>query len=139
MTVTFNTESIRLITLFENLTGTAVKDCVIDSANNTVYFVIEEGKIAIAIGKNGGSVKNAERLIKKNIKIFEFSPDLSCFIKNLIPQATEIKIKNGEKISVEVRVEKKDRAIVIGREGKNLKLYKELLERNHGVNELIIR
>lgn len=64
---------------------------------------------------------------------------MSCFIKNLIPQATEIKIKNGEKISVEVRVEKKDRAIVIGREGKNLKLYKELLERNHGVNELIIR
>lgn len=139
MTVTFNTDSIRLITLFENLTGTVVKDCVVDAANNTVYFVIAEGKIGIAIGKGGGSVKNAERLIKKNIKIFEFSGDLNCFIKNLIPQASEIRIKNGEKISVEVRVDKKDKAIVIGRDGKNLKVYKNLLNRSHGVNDLVIR
>ena len=139
MVLTFDTESIRLITLFENLTGTIVKDCIIDNLNNTVYFVIEEGKIGIAIGKNGGSVRNAEHLIKKSIKIFEFSGDLNSFIKNLIPQASEIKIKNGETIMVEVRVDKKDKAVVIGREGKNLKVFRELLGRNHGVNELIIR
>ena len=139
MSLTFNTESIRLITLFENLTGTMVKDCVIDDTNNTVYFVIEEGKVGIAIGKNGGCVKNVERLIKKNVKIFEFSGDLGSFIKNLIPQASDVRIKNGESIMVEVKVDKKDKAIVIGREGKNLKLFKELLHRNHGVNELIIR
>jgi transcription termination/antitermination protein NusA len=139
MSLTLNTESIQLITLFENLTGTAVKDCVIDIPNNTVYFVIQEGKIAIAIGKNGASVKNAERIIKKTIKIFEFSGDLNSFIKKLIPQASEIKIKTGDKTSVEVRVDKKDKAIVIGREGRNLKIFRELLERNHGVHELTIR
>lgn len=139
MSLTFNTESIRLITLFENLSGTMVKDCIIDSTNNTVYFVIEEGKVGIAIGKNGGCVKNVERLIKKNVKIFEFSGNLSCFIKNLIPQASDIKIKNGEGTMVEVKVSKKDKAVVIGRDGKNLKLFKELLHRSHGVTELIIR
>ena len=139
MGLTFNTESIRLITLFENLTGTLVKDCVIDDMNNIVYFVIEEGKIGIAIGKNGGSVRNAEHLIKKTIKIFEFSGDLNCFIKNLIPQASEVKIKNENGVMVEVRVDKKDKAVVIGREGRNLKVFKELLGRNHGVNGLVIR
>lgn len=139
MSLTLNTESIRLITLFENLTGTVVKDCIVDDLNNTVYFVIEEGKMGIAIGKNGGSIKNAENLIKKTIKIFEFSGDLNCFIKNLIPQAYEVKIKNEEGIMVEVKVDKTDKAIVIGREGKNLKLYRELLERNHGIKQLIIR
>jgi len=139
MALTFNTESIRLITLFENLTGTVVKDCIVDDLSNTVYFTIEEGKIGIAIGKNGESVKNVERLIKRNIKIFEFSEDLNSFIKKLIPQALEIRIKNEEGVAVEVKVDKRDKAVVIGRDRKNLKLYKELLERNHGVSELIIR
>jgi N utilization substance protein A len=116
-----------------------VKDCIVDSKNNTVYFVIEEGKVGIAIGKNGGCVKNVERLIKKNVKIFEFSGNLACFIKNLIPQASDIKIKNGECTVVEVKVDKKDKAIVIGRDGKNLKLFKELLHRSYGITELTIR
>jgi N utilization substance protein A len=72
MSLTFDTDSIRLITLFENLTGTMVKDCIVDSKNNTVYFVIEEGKVGIAIGKNGGCVKNVERLIKKMLKYLNF-------------------------------------------------------------------
>lgn len=139
MALTFNTESIRLITLFENLTNTIVKDCVIDDSNNMVYFLIEEGKIGMAIGKDGGNVKNVENLIKKKIKIFEFSEDLNDFIKKLIPQATEVRIKNEERIMVEVRVDKKDKAVVVGRDRRNLKLYRELLERNHGVSELIIR
>jgi len=139
MVLIFDTETIRLITLFENLTGTGVKDCLIDNSVNTVYFVVEEGKVGMAIGKNGDSVKNVENLIKKNIKIFEFSNNLNDFIKKIIPQGIEIKVRNEDRIMVEVRVEKKDKAMVIGRDGKNLKLYKELLGRNYGVNEVIIR
>ena len=139
MVLIFDTETIRLITLFENLTGTGVKDCLIDNSVNTVYFVVEEGKVGMAIGKNGDSVKNVENLIKKNIKIFEFSNNLNDFIKKIIPQGIEIKVRNEDRIMVEVRVEKKDKAMVIGRDGKNLKLYKELLGRNYGVNEIIIR
>lgn len=135
MTLTFDTETIRLITLFENITGAPVKDCVIDKETNSAYFVIEEGKAGVAIGKNGNSVKNAEKIIGKNIKIFEFSKDLSCFVRNLIPKAVEVKIRNeNNKTLVEVRVEKKDKALIIGRNGKNLKILKELFQRNHGAD-----
>jgi len=139
MVLIFDTESIRLITLFENLTGTNVRDCLVDNSVNTVYFVVEEGKVGMAIGKNGDSVKNVENLIKKNIKIFEFSSNLNDFIKKIIPQGIEIKVRNEDKIMVEVKVDRKDKAMVIGRDGKNLKLYKELLGRNYGVNEVIIK
>lgn len=139
MVLIFDTESIRLITLFENLTGTNVRDCLVDNSVNTVYFVVEEGKVGMAIGKNGDSVKNVENLIKKNIKIFEFSSNLNDFIKKIIPQGIEIKVRNEDKIMVEVKVDRKDKAMVIGRDGKNLKLYKELLGRNYGVNEIIIK
>ena len=134
----FDTETIRLMTLFENITGAPVKDCITD--NNIVYFVVEEGKIGIAIGKNGNSVRRAEKKIGKIIKIFEFSNDLVKFVKNLIPQALEIKVKNEyDKTIVEVMVEKRDRALVIGRDGRNLNLIKQLLRRTHNVNDLIIR
>ncbi len=139
MVLIFDMETIRLITLFENLTGTTVKDCLIDDSKNTVYFVVGEGKVGMAIGKNGDSVKNVENLIKKNIKLFEFSSDLNNFVKRLIPQTTEVKIRNEDKVMVEVKVDRKDKAMIIGRDGRNLKLYKELLERSYGVNELIIR
>jgi len=138
MPVTFNTDTIRLITLFENITGAPVKDCLVDE--NILYLVIGEGKVGIAIGKNGNSVKHAENIIGKTIKLFEYSSDLEKFVKNLIPQANEVKTDKKEgKIIVEIRVEKKDRALVIGRDSKNLKLFKEILHRNHKIDELIVR
>ena len=77
---------------------------------------------------------------KKNIKIFEFSSDINSFIKKLIPQASAIKIRNdSDKMIVEVKVDKKNKAMVIGRQGKNLKVFKELLSRNHKVNDLFVR
>jgi N utilization substance protein A len=138
MTIKFDTETIRLMTLFENLTGTSVKDCLIDE--NTIYLVVGEGELGIAIGKNGNSVKNAENMMNKTIKLFEYSDDLSKFVKNLIPKVTSVTIHNqDDRVVIEVRVEKNDRAMVIGRNGKNLKIFKELLKRSHNVSDLIVR
>lgn len=138
--MTFDTETIRLITLFENMTHAPVKDCLVDDSTNTVYFVVEEGKIGIAIGKNGSNVKHAEQIIGKTIKLFEFSNDIVSFAKKIIPQATAIKVRNEDgRVTIEVRVEKKNRPIVIGREGRNLKVYKELFKRSHNVDNVMIR
>jgi len=137
MTRRFDTDTIRLITMFESVTGAPVKDCI--TSEDAIYFLIEEGKIGIAIGKNGNSIKNAERIIGKNIKVFEFSKDLNQFVKKMIPQASMIKIVNEDEMTVEIKVDKADRGLVIGRDGKNLKLFKEFLRRSHGVNNLVIK
>lgn len=141
MGITFDTNSIKLITFFESLTGVNVRDCLIDEKSNTVFFVVEEGQIGLAIGKNGRSVRNAEKIIKKRIKVIEFSKDLSTFVRKVIPHVVDVTIRNKENktTTVEVRVEKRNKAIVIGRDGKNLKLYRELLQRNFNVAELIIK
>jgi N utilization substance protein A len=126
------------MTLFENLTGVPVKDCLVE--DNIAYFLVNEENVGMAIGKNGNSVKNIENVINKTVKIFGFSSDLNKFVKNLIPRAIDIKINNQEgKTVVEVSVEKSDRPVIIGREGKNLKILKEFLRRNHNVDDLVIR
>jgi N utilization substance protein A len=79
--LTLDTDTIRLITYFENITGTSVKDCIVYEKN--IYFLIDEGKMSAAIGKNGSSVKYAEKALKKTIKLFEFSKDLNAFVKNM--------------------------------------------------------
>lgn len=136
---TFDTETIRLMILFENITHVPVMDCVVNEKSNTICFVIGDGNLGMAIGKNGNSVKRAEKMIGKNIRLFEFSKDLGTFVKRLIPQTTDltIKKKGGETI-VEVRIQRRDRAFVIGRDGKNLKIYKELLKRSHQVSDLVV-
>jgi len=138
MSTTFDTETIRLMAIFENLTGASIKDCIIDE--NILYLVVDEGKIGIAIGKNGDSVKNAESVLNKTIKLFEFSSDLTKFVKNLIPKAINVTVNNeDDKIVVEVKVDRSDRPMIIGRDAKNLKIFKELLKRSHNVSDLIIR
>jgi len=137
---TFDTETIRLINLFENISGAPVKDCLVDAETNTIYFIIDKGKVGIAIGKNGNVVKNAERIMGKKIKLFEHSKDILSFVKNMIPQATDVRIRTeNDSTVVEVHVEKKNKAIVIGRDGRNLKIYKELLQRNHNINNLVVK
>jgi len=140
MRITFDTETIRLITLFENVTKATVTDCFINDSNDTVYFIIDEGKIGLAIGKNGSNVKHVEKLIKKNVKVFEFSKDLVKFVKNVIPYVINADVRNnGKEIIVAINVEKKNKAVVIGRDGKNLNLYRKLLNRTHSVSDIVVR
>jgi N utilization substance protein A len=140
MTLTFDTKTIHLINIFENLTNVSVNDCIADDSSNTVYFIVKEGEIGLAIGKNGENVKNAEKILGKNVKIFEFSSDLPKFVKNLIPSANDINVKNENgKVTVEIKVNKTDKVFVIGRDGRNLKIYKEILQRSHNVSDLIVR
>ena len=138
--VTLDTGKIKMITLFENITKSRIKDCIMNDNGNVVCFVVEEGKIGIAIGKDGRSVKRVERMIGKTIKLFEFSKDISTFVKNVIPQAKAITIKNENgRVIVEIKVEKKDRPFVIGRDRRNLKFYKKVLQRSHKVDDIVVK
>ena len=128
----FDTNDILTMAAFENLTGCEVRDCI---NSDTLYFLVGPGKAALAIGKDGKKIKNAERTLRKSIKVFEFSEDNKQFIKNLIPQAQRIDV-NGERVTVSIM--NKDRGAVIGRSGSNIKIIRELLERNIGVKDLKI-
>ena len=137
---TFDTDTLRLMTLFENITHAPAKDCIVESSGRYVYFVVPNGKVGSAIGRNGANVKSVQAAIKKDVKIFEFSDDLETFVRNLIPQARDVKVSDAEGGKrVEVKVEGGKKALVIGREGKNIKLFKELLRRNHDVDDLVVR
>lgn len=138
MTIVFDLDTIRLLNLFENMTNVPVKDCFING--DTVYFIVEEGKIGLAIGKGGNSIKNVEKVIGKKIKVFEYSTNPTEFAKNLIPQIKEVSlINNAETVEMEIKVNKNDRGFVIGRGGEKIKIYKEILKRVHNISDLRVK
>ena len=122
MTRILTMENIRLLTLFEDITNVPVKDCFVN--NDTVYYIVEQGKIGLAIGKGGNSIKNVEKVVGKKVKVFEYSLNPDEFVKNLIPQAKEVKMIDGENgIEAEIKVDKSDRGYVIGRGGEKIKFF----------------
>jgi len=126
----FDNNTLMVITAFENITGTEVRDCI---CSNTIYFLVNPGKIAMTIGKNGNNIKTAERMLDKPIKVFEWAEDEREFIKNLILRAQKIDLRD-EKATVTISQE--DRGAVIGKEGINIKTIRELLVRNSNIKEL---
>ena len=134
MKVKLDTEIIQTINLFQNITGSSVKDCINDKEE--IYFVVGEGQHGFTVGKNGAKIKHAEKVFKKIIKIFEYSPELEGFIKKMIPESESITIGKDE---IVVKVKPGSRAKVIGKGGRNIKIINMFLSRLFNVNNLKVR
>ena len=133
MKVTLDQETLQIISMFQKLTGCTVVDSI---ANEELYFVVAEGQFGMAVGKNGSKIKNAEKVFKKQIKIFEYAQDVEKFIKNIVPDVQEIKRSENEII---IKVKPADRSKIIGKDGKNIKTINRFLERLYGIKEMKVK
>ncbi len=139
MGVKLSAESIRYLTLFENLTGASVKDCLV--YDDKVVFVVKRGEMGIAIGKGGINVERARELIGKRIEIIEHSDDPAEFIANIFkPIKVNVRLmeRGGAKIA-QINVSPDLKGIVIGKGGKNINKAKELAKRHHDIEDVIVR
>src|SRR3990167_1760189 len=134
MKVTLDQNAIQSMNIFQTLTGASVVDSI--SEDDEIYFVIAQGQYGSTVGKNGSKIKNAERVFKKNIKVFEYSENLEEFIKNIIPGVMEFSVK--EKM-VLVKIKPADKAKVIGKGGKNVKIINKFLQRLFDMEELKVK
>lgn len=131
-------ETIGQINLFEKLTGARVRDMWQDS--NVLVFLIEQGNIQRALGKNGENLKRAENVFKKKIRLVLFSDDVCKFVNNLIypNHADDIKLVDSNVI-----IYAKDAKIkgkIFGRDRENLKKLNEIVKRYFSsVNDIKIQ
>jgi len=126
----FDQDTIQLITEFEKLTGSEVRDCIKDGA---IFFLVNPGKAAAAIGKGGQNVQAAEKVLNSQIKVYEWAEDSVAFIRNLIPHADKIELSDGKAL---VTINMQNRGAVIGKSGSNIKILRELVGRNSNIKEL---
>lgn len=143
MSIKFGANEIRLIALFENMTGAMVKDCIIDDDNNKVTFVVKKGDMGLAIGKGGSTVSKVQRALDKGVEIIELDDDSVQFIRNILSPAElqNVKIskrKSGEKIAT-VSTDNVNKRIAIGKNGINIERAKLLANRLHNIDNIILK
>jgi N utilization substance protein A len=132
----------RLISLFQNVTGASARDCIEDEKQNRIIFVVNEGKMGLAIGKGGSHIRNLQNIIKKNVELVEYSDDPISFLKNMLnPKlVTEVKLNkrlDGSTQAV-VLVDPKKKGIVVGREGRNAEKARLLARRYFEITSVLI-
>jgi len=134
MKITLDSDTLKQMNLFQNVTNVFPMDCM--NEEDIMIFVVKLKDIGKAIGKEGSNIKNLKLLFKKNIYIYGFVDDLQEFLKILIPEIRKVDI-NGKKITIYVDNDKKSK--VIGANGKNIKIKRKLLKRFFDIEDLKIK
>ena len=143
-------KSMELISLFNNISGAIIKDCLIfespENNSEIIIFLVKKEDVGKAIGKAGEHVKDLMNKLQKKIDVIPWSEDLGQFIqfilnttKNSIQvQNIEVKESRNEKKTVIISVRPQDRGKAIGKEGSMIRKIKELVLRHFEVDNVIV-
>ncbi len=140
--IKLTTDQMRMMSLFQNVTGATARDCVDDQKQNRVIFVVNTGKMGLAIGKGGTHIKSLQNIIKRNIELVEFEEDPAKFLANLLNSklVSEVRISarlDGTKQAV-VIVDPRKKGIVVGRDGRNAEKARLLAKRYFDITSVLI-
>ncbi len=133
----YDLKLMQYITVAESMTRSKIKDCFM--LEDVVYFIVEPGEIAKAIGKSGANVRMLGNALKKKIKFVEFNNELPEFIKNLIYplKADDIGI-DGSIVNIRSN-DTKTKGLLIGRNRQNLSNLKDILGRYFKIKDITVR
>ena len=126
-----SSEDMEFLTLFEQLTGAVAKDCIVEKEASV--FVVKEGDVGRAIGKNGSAIERVRKSLKRKVFIVEEASSEEDFVRNLFApypvKDLNIQEKNNERTAI-VKIDSRHRGVVIGRGGERIKLSRALLQRH---------
>jgi len=134
-------DEMRYISLFQDLTGVTVRDCIVDNDSGTIIFIVKEGEGALAVGKGGSNVKMAKKLLGKNIEVIEYSDDFEKFVRNIFMPARVAsirKVQQGGKTVLYVNVHPDDKGVAIGKGGRNIHRARLVLKRYYDIDTVIV-
>lgn len=127
MKITYDANSMKLMSMFENLTRSKVKDCF--ENKGAVIFVVGEGEIGKALGKGASNVKRIESMLKKRIRIIEYSSDIIRFVSNVIMPNRAKDIVYEEGIITIIPQDSQSRGYLIGRAAEVLRNNESIVQR----------
>ena len=140
--IKLSTDQMRMMSLFQNVTGAVARDCVEDEKQDRVIFIVNSGKMGLAIGKGGMHIKTLQNIVKRNVELVEFHEDPEKFLSNLLNPKLISKVKistraDGSKQAI-VMVDPRKKGIVVGRDGRNAEKARLLAKRYFDITNVMI-
>lgn len=134
MTITFDADAIKLANLFESITKVPVKH--LGLFKDMQFFVVPEGNVGKALGKNKEHLLRLEKLLNRKIKIVEHSPDVRQFIANLIlPNRVDSIVEENGIVTLSSN-DVKTKGLIIGAKAQNLRKYEEITKEFFPIQEI---
>lgn len=131
---TYDVELIKTINLFENVTKARVKDALY--MKELLTFIVFEGDMFKALGKNLENLKRMESMLKRKIKIVEFNSDMIKFITNLLyPYKVDIITAEGKIVTIRDE-DVKTKGLIIGAKAQNLRQYESIVKKYFDIEEI---
>jgi len=120
--------------LFEKVTRAKLKDCFFD--REKLVFITSSGELNKALGPNKTNVTRLEKLIKRKIKIVEFSDDKLKFITNYLAPLKITDIKEEGDIVTITGSDTKTKALIIGIKAQNLRNLEKIIAKYFKLEEI---
>lgn len=125
------------------LTAATAMDCMIDDRFDRVVYVIRQGDMGLAIGRNGDNIRKMHRVLGKRIEMVEFDDTRERFVANMFKPAKVASVDMGKPSDpVTVTVPRQgDFGLAIGKGGATIEKARMLVRRFYGkdVAEVVVR
>lgn len=130
----YDVDMLQIINMFEDITHARVKDAFY--MKEILTFIVFEGDMFKALGKNLSNLHRAEELMKRKIKIVEFSSDIIRFIANLLyPYKVDSIVQEGKIVTIKDD-DVKTKGLIIGAKAQNLRQYESIVKRYFDIEEI---
>jgi len=140
--IKLTTDQMRLISLFQNVTKVTAHDCLDDEKQDRIIFVVNTGKMGLAIGKGGSNIKSLQNILKRNVELVEYFDDPIKFLKNILnPKfVNEIKldVKPDGSSQATIIVDHGKKGLVVGREGRNAERARLFAKKYFDISSVLI-
>ena len=139
MNIKLDAQTLRYISIFEAATNADVKDCL--ERGNLLVFIVYPRNLKKAIAHGGEKIQRVRNILRKNVMVIEYSPDIVAFTRNVFHRykVRNVKVERVDsEFSIVVQVDPRDKARAIGRNGENLKLAREIIRRHFPLKNLVI-
>ena len=140
--VRLSMDDMALIARFEQITGAAAVDVILDDEGDRLILVVRARQLGKAIGKGGSNVRAASDAFGRAVDVVEIAETVEEFVKNAlaparVEQVKVIEHRDGTRVA-SVTVKSDDRGIAIGRDGRNVSRARILAKRHFGLDNVSI-
>ncbi|MGP6221032.1 NusA-like transcription termination signal-binding factor [Caldiplasma sukawensis] len=126
--------------VFEKISRVDIKDLI--ENDDLVIFIVNEHRMAEMFRKNKNVVAELREKVKKSILIAEYSTDLITYVRNIFfrYKVNEIHVTWRETgMDVQVSVDPAEIGKAIGKDGKNIKMIRDLVARSYNVKTMGVK
>jgi len=140
--IKLTSEELKLIALFQKITRASARDVIDDERMNRLIFVVNEGKMGLAIGKGGSNIKNLQNILKRDIELVEYAPEPEAFLKKILNPKFILSVEFSERLDgttqAEIIVNAEKKGVVVGREGRHAQKARLLAKRYFNISKVLI-